>query len=101
VRRFEGLPQLRQSRTDGARELVSARCRDHSLELADEKRILQTDSQACDRIAEGGLAEPDSSGCATDVPLIHEGFEGKQEIEVDAANIHKFNIADVQYPFHK
>jgi hypothetical protein len=47
------------------------------------------------------LAQSDTFCSASDVPFIHESFKGKQEIQIDPADIHSLNISYIDYLFLK
>ena len=101
MRCFERLPKLSKGRSYGPGELVGARSWHHALRCAHKQWVSKTGSQPRDGVAEGRLTEPHVSCGPAHMPLVDQRFKGKQEVKIDAANIHSMNIAYYIYPLHK
>ena len=67
------------------------------LGMTDEQRVVEQVPQAGERMADCGLADIEALSRASDVPLVHEGLEHNQQIQVDTAKIDTIHDVDVYY----
>lgn len=101
MRCFEGLPKLSKSGSYGSGKLVGAGSWHHTLRCAHKQPVSKTSSQSRNGVAEGWLTESYLPCGPAHMPLVDQRFKGKQEIEIDPADIHEMNIAYYAYPLHK
>ncbi|MEO3388946.1 hypothetical protein [Mesorhizobium sp. CAU 1741] len=67
------------------------RRRHHRVALADKELIAHQVPQPVKGGADGGLAQTYAFAGAGDAPLLHQGVEDAQQIEIERGDIHQIN----------
>jgi len=94
VRRIEALRlgqrdiELAQRGVDRTRELVGARGRRHAPTAAREERVTQRQAQPRQRVADGGLAEPERLRRTADAARRVHRRKDMQQVQVEVTDIH-------------
>ena len=76
---------------------LGSRCQPHGAADALQQRIGKEMPAAAERCRCRGLGEPDAPCRARDAPLLDQGIEDDEEVEIDGTQIHPVNARDTRY----